>query len=213
VGHPERSKAKSKDPAVLSRSNATGFLDFARNDILILTVQPLQRDFNLRPARAQCHVQSRKHHFYFHGLVLHSARRVAPPYGVHDHSIALVCLFSGRLHRLSRACWREIFRIHRLDRGVLLSDPRLARSAGICDAAAGHFDACSSFSSQMGSTQADRTLDDPNLAVRVGDWRSSLFNALPVVSSTRSLKRHSIHSQSGVAANQFDLKILRSTPI
>ena len=39
----------------------------------------------------------------------------------------------------------------------------------------------------MGPTQADRALDDPNLAVRIGYWRSSLLNALPMVPSTRSL--------------------------
>ena len=39
----------------------------------------------------------------------------------------------------------------------------------------------------MGPAQADRALDDPNLAVRVGYWRSSLLNALPMVPSTRSL--------------------------
>ena len=30
--HSERSEAESKDPATLPKSNATGFLDFARND-------------------------------------------------------------------------------------------------------------------------------------------------------------------------------------
>ena len=34
ISHPERSAAKSKDPAELPESNATGFLDFARNDSL-----------------------------------------------------------------------------------------------------------------------------------------------------------------------------------
>jgi hypothetical protein len=126
---------------------------------------------------------------------------VAPSHGVHDHSIAVVCLFSGRLHHLSCARWRKIFRIHRLDRGVLLSDPRLARSAGIYDAAAGHFDACSSFSSQMGPAQADRALDDPNLAVRVGYRRSSLFNALSVVSSTTALSAVAFTLRTGPTAN------------
>jgi hypothetical protein len=31
--HPERSEAESKDPAAVRKSNTTGFLDFARNDI------------------------------------------------------------------------------------------------------------------------------------------------------------------------------------
>ena len=134
-------------------------------------------------------------------MVLHPARRVAPSYGMHDHSPSLVCLFSGWLHHLSCARWREIFRIHRLDRGGLLSDPGLARSAGVCDAAVGRFDACSGFSSPMGPAQADRALDNPNLAVRVGYGRSSLFNALPMVPSTRSL--------SDVASGVLNGKSLR----
>jgi uncharacterized membrane protein YozB (DUF420 family) len=36
--HPEPSEAESKDPVVLLRSDVTGFLDFARNDTLILTL-------------------------------------------------------------------------------------------------------------------------------------------------------------------------------
>jgi len=39
IDHPEGSEAKSKDPAAAPRKYATGFLDFARNDILISTVQ------------------------------------------------------------------------------------------------------------------------------------------------------------------------------
>ena len=65
----------------------------------------------------------------------------------------------------------------------LLSDPGLARSAGLCDAAVGHFDACSGFSSTMGPAQADRALDDPNLAVRLGDRCNRVFDALQMVSS------------------------------
>ena len=76
-----------------------------------------------------------------------------------------------------------------MDRGGLLSDPCLARSAGVCDAALGHFDPYSGFSSPMGPAQADRALDDPNLAVRVGYRRSRLFNALQMVPSTGALRR------------------------
>ena len=118
-------------------------------------------------------------------------------------ALALVCLFSGWLHHLSCARWREIFRIHRLDRGGLLSDPGLARSAGLCDAAVGHFDACSGFSSPMGPAQADRALDDPNLAVRVGHRSSRLLNALQMVPSTGALRcctiRHALstHARTG----------------
>lgn len=119
--------------------------------------------------------------------MLHPARRVAPSHGVYDRSSPVVCLFSGWLHHLSCTGWREIFRIHRLDRGSLLSNAGYARSARICDAAVGRFDACSGFSSQMGPAQAHGALDDPDLAVRVGYRSHSLLNALPVVSTTRSL--------------------------
>lgn len=112
---------------------------------------------------------------------------MALSHGVHDYSPPLVCLFSDWLHHLSCARWREIFWIYRLDRWGLLSDPSLARSAGVCDAAVGHFDACSGFSSPMGPAQADRALDDPNLAVRVGYGSSRLLNALQMVPSTGAL--------------------------
>ena len=105
----------------------------------------------------------------------------------------------------------------------LLSDPRLARSAGVCDAAVGRFDACSGFSSPMGPAQADRALDDPNLAVRVGYRSSRLLNALPMVPSTRSLSTVASAVLSGLPArnrrgrtapaNHSDVKILRSTAI
>jgi hypothetical protein len=106
---------------------------------------------------------------------------------MHDHGSALFCLFSDWLHHLSCARWREILGIHRLDRGDLLSDPGLSRFAGVRDAAVGRFDPYSVFSSPMGPAQADRALDDPNLVVRVGYWRSCLLSALPMVPSTRSL--------------------------
>ena len=106
---------------------------------------------------------------------------------MHDRSATLVCLFSDWLHHLSCARWREIFRIHWLDRWRLLSDPGIARSAGLCDAAVGRFDACSGSSSAMGPAQTDRALDDSNLALRVGYWSSSLFNALQMVPSTGTL--------------------------
>ena len=82
----------------------------------------------------------------------------------------------------------------------------------------------------MGPAQADRALDNPYLAVRVGYWRSSLLSALPMVPSTRSLalKRplssadyHATISSmlwaparySDEPANHSDVKILRSTAI
>ena len=65
----------------------------------------------------------------------------------------------------------------------------------------------------MGPAQADRALDDPNLAVRVGYRRSSLLNALPMVPSTRSLSDVASAVLSGQPANHSDVKILRSTAI
>jgi hypothetical protein len=109
---------------------------------------------------------------------------MASSHGVHDNSSGLVCLFSDWLYHLSCARRREIFRIHRLARGGLLSGPGLACPAGLCDAAAGDFDTRSRFSSPMGSAHADRALDDPNLALRVGHRGSRLFNALQMVPST-----------------------------
>ena len=38
--HPERSAAKSKDPAAISKTDSSGFLDFARNDKLIEGGEP-----------------------------------------------------------------------------------------------------------------------------------------------------------------------------
>jgi hypothetical protein len=61
----------------------------------------------------------------------------------------------------------------------------------------------------MGPAQADRSLDDPNLAVRVGYWSSRLLNALQMVPSTGTLSAVS----SAEPANHSDVKILRSTAI
>ena len=120
-------------------------------------------------------------------MVFDPARRLAPSHGVHDHSPHFLCLFPDWLHHLSCARWREILGLHRLDRGGLLSNPGLARSAGFCDAASGHFDAGSGFSSPMGPAQADRALDDPDLAIRVCYGRSRIFDALPLVPSAGAL--------------------------
>ena len=65
----------------------------------------------------------------------------------------------------------------------------------------------------MGPAQADRALDNPNLAVRVGYGRSSLFNALPMVPSTRSLSDVASAVLSGLPGQISDVKILRSTTI
>jgi hypothetical protein len=108
---------------------------------------------------------------------------VAASYDVHDHGRALIGLFSGWLYHLSRSRRRKIFRIHRLDRRRLLPNTGFARSACLCDVASGDFDPGSGFSSPMGSSQADRALDDPNLAIRFRHGRVCVFNALQMVSS------------------------------
>ena len=61
----------------------------------------------------------------------------------------------------------------------------------------------------MGPAQADRALDDPNLAVRIGYRSSRLLNALQMVPSTGTLRAVS----SAEPANHSDVKILRSTAI
>ena len=138
---------------------------------------------------------------------------MAPSHDVHDYSTRLVYLFSDWLPHLSCTRWGEILRIHWLARWDLLSDAGLPRSFGVCDAAVGHFDACSGFPSQMGPAQADRALDDPNLVVCVGYRRSSLLNALPMVPSTRSLSDVASAVLSGLPGQISDVKILRSTAI
>ena len=49
--------------------------------------------------------------------------------------------------------------------------------------ASGDYDAGSGFSPQMGSPQANRALDDPNLALRLSHRRVRVFDALQVVSA------------------------------
>ena len=102
---------------------------------------------------------------------------------MHDHSRDLVGLFFGRLRYLSRPGRRKVFGIHRLDRRYLLPYTGFARSACFCDVASGDLDAYPGFSPPMGPAQTHRTLDDPDLAVRL-DYRSPrLFDALQMVPS------------------------------
>ena len=83
----------------------------------------------------------------------------------------------------------------------------------------------------MGPPQADRALDDPNLAIRVCHWSSRLFNALPMVPSAGALTvvasavftglpgyadSRCAEGRAGYAdepANDSNVKILRSTAI
>lgn len=113
---------------------------------------------------------------------------MAAAHGVYDHSRDFVNMFSGGLHHLSCGSGRKIFGIHRVDRRRLLPDTRLACAACFCDVAPGDLDTYSSFPPAMGSTQAHRTLDNPDLAVRVGDGRSRVLDALQMVSAGRVIR-------------------------
>ena len=102
---------------------------------------------------------------------------------MHDHSCDLVGLFFGRLHYLPCPGRRKIFGIHRVDRRNLLSDTGIARSACFCDSPSGDYHARPGFSPQVGSPQANSTLDDPNLALRLSHRGVRVLNALQVVSA------------------------------
>ena len=102
---------------------------------------------------------------------------------MHDHRRGFLDLFPDWLHHLSRERWRKILGIHGVDRRYLLSDIGFARSACLCDAASGDYHTCPGYSPPMGSPQADRTLDDPNLALRLPHGRARVFDALQVVSA------------------------------
>jgi hypothetical protein len=108
---------------------------------------------------------------------------MAASHDVHDYSCVVVGLFFGWLHHLSRSSRREIFGIYRLDRRRLLPDTGFARSACFCDVASGDFDACPGFSPPMGPAQANRTMDDPDLALRLDHRGVCVFDALQMVSS------------------------------
>ncbi len=69
-----------------------------------------------------------------------------------------------------------------MDRCHLLSGPGFARSACLCDTTFGDYHADSGFSPQMGSPQANCTLDSPDLALRLSHRGVRVFNALQVVS-------------------------------
>lgn len=65
----------------------------------------------------------------------------------------------------------------------LFSDTGIACSACFCDAASGDYHSYSGFSSPMGSTQTNRALDDPDLALCLGHRRVCVFDALQMVSA------------------------------
>ena len=110
---------------------------------------------------------------------------MAPAHGVHDHRRAFLGLFPDVLHHLSRERRRKIFGIHGMDRGSLLPGTGVARFACFCDTASGDYHARSGFSAPMGSPQANRALDGPNLALRLSHWRVRVLDALQVVSARR----------------------------
>ena len=70
-----------------------------------------------------------------------------------------------------------------MDRRNLLSNTGVARSACFCDLASGDYHARSGFSAPMGSPQANRALDGPNLALRLSHRRVRVLDALQVVSA------------------------------
>ena len=102
---------------------------------------------------------------------------------MYDHRRSFVGLFSDGLYYLSRERRRKIFGIHRVDRRNLLSDTGNAHSACFCDPPSGDYYARSGYSPQVGSPQANRALDDPNLALRLSHRGVRVLNALQVVSA------------------------------
>ena len=102
---------------------------------------------------------------------------------MYDHRRSFLGLFPDGLYYLSRERRRKIFGIHGVDRRNLLSDIGIARSACFCDPPSGDYDSRSGFSSQVGSPQANRSLDDPNLALRLSHRGVRVLNALQVVST------------------------------
>ena len=102
---------------------------------------------------------------------------------MYDQRRSFVDLFPDGLYYLSRERRRKIFGIHRLDRRDLLSDTGIARSACFCDPPSGDYHARSGSSPQVGSPQANRALDNPNLALRLSHRGVRVLNALQVVSA------------------------------
>jgi len=70
-----------------------------------------------------------------------------------------------------------------MDRDHLFSDAGITCLTRVCDPPAGHPHSHSGFSTAVGSTSQDRTLDDADLALRLCNRGARLFNALPMVSS------------------------------
>src|SRR5438874_3408060 len=146
---------------------------------------------NFRSASDQRVAQFDQHRFHLNRLVLDPARRMAPPHGLHDHGGDFIDIFSGRVHRLSRARWRKIDAFHSARDGpsALFRNVDFARPARLCDAALGNFNPHSGSSPPLGPPSAHRALDDPNLALCVSDRGAGVFDALQMVSSAKSCTR------------------------
>ena len=69
-----------------------------------------------------------------------------------------------------------------MDRRHLFSNIGFACSARFCDPASRDYDAHSGFPSPMGSAQANRALDDPNLALCLIHRCACVLDALQMVS-------------------------------
>ena len=102
---------------------------------------------------------------------------------MHDYRRGFVGLFPDGLHHLPRERGRKIVGIHGVDRCNLFSDTGIACSARFRDPPSGDYHPHSGFSPQMGSPPKNRTLDDPNLALRISHRRARVLDALQMVSS------------------------------
>jgi len=72
-----------------------------------------------------------------------------------------------------------------MDCRCLFSDTGYACIACFCDAASGGYHPYSGVSAAMGSPQANRALDDPDLALCLSHRRACVFGALQMVSFGR----------------------------
>ena len=179
VCHSERSRGISYCLLSFLKNNKR-CLDFALGSA---------RHDNQRFACSERFPQFDQHAFYFNGVVLHPAWRVAAPHGMHDCGTDLIDRFLGRLHHLSRARRRKIVGLYWMDRCYLLPDAGFACSSCLCDAAFGDFDTHSGFPSPVGSTSAHRPLDDTNLALCLCHRCACVYDALQMVSSAKSCTR------------------------
>jgi len=110
---------------------------------------------------------------------------------MHDHSGDFIDIFSGRVHRLSRARWRKIDAFHSARDGApaLFRNVDFTRPARLRDVALGDFDPHSGVSPTVGPPSAHCALDDPNLALCLSDRGAGVFDALQMVSFAKSCTR------------------------